>query len=132
MPGEETITQRARRLRREATPAERVLWQRLRRRQVCGVKFRWQHWLPGNHYGDFCCIEERLVVEVDGIHHAQPGYEQADMRRTQSLRAAGYEVIRFSNEEVLGDPDRVVARIARAVEAQRIRHPYRPRRSMGR
>ena len=72
MARDETITERARRLRREATPAERTLWQRLRGRQVSGVKFRWLHWLPDDCYADFCCIEERLVVEVDGIHHAQP------------------------------------------------------------
>jgi len=132
MPRNETTSEPARRLRRNATPAEKALWQRLRRRQVGGVKFRWQPWLPGDYYADFCCIEERLVVEVDEIHHAQPGYEQADERRTQSLRGEGYEVIRFSNAAVVGDPDRVVAQIAKAIEEQRIRRPCRPRRMAGR
>ena len=71
-------------------------------------------------------------MEVDGIHHAQPGNAQADERRTDSLRAEGYEVIRFSNEEVMVDPDRVVEQIAKAIEQQRIRRPYRVRRIAGR
>ena len=50
------------------------------------------------------------MVEVDGIHHPQPGHEEADERRTQGLRAAGYEVIRFSTEEVLGDLQKQPAR----------------------
>ena len=72
------------------------------------------------------------MVAVDGIHHAQPGDEQADERRTHSLRGEGYEVIRFSNAAVVGDPDRVVAQIAKAIEEQRIRRPCRPRRIAGR
>ena len=125
MPRNETATERARRLRREATLAESALMAATaaapgRRREVSPAA------LPADDlYADFCCIEERLVVEVDGVHHAQPSYEEADERRTQRLRAESYEVIRFSNAEVVGDPDRVVHDIAKTIDEQRIRHPYR-------
>ncbi len=56
---------RARSLRRDPTEAERLLWKRLRRRQVDGAKFRRQHTI-GNYIADFVCLEAMLIIEVDG------------------------------------------------------------------
>lgn len=81
---------RARRLRREQTDAERKLWARLRARQVSGVKFRRQHQI-GRYITDFCCPEHRLVVELDGGHHAHQ--TQSDQRRTDFLVQLGYQVL---------------------------------------
>ncbi len=65
---DETPTERARKLRRESTMAERALWQYLRPRKMDGARFRRQHTI-GNCFPDFCCIEDRLIIEVDGDTH---------------------------------------------------------------
>jgi very-short-patch-repair endonuclease len=67
---------RARRLRKNATDAERMLWQHLRLRQFAGYKFRRQQPL-GNYFVDFVCLRKRLVIEVDGgQHHSQLAYDE--------------------------------------------------------
>ncbi len=102
------IRKRARELRGEQTEAEDVLWERLRRRRLKGLKFRRQHPI-GRFVVDFCCPDLRLVVEVDGeVHREQMEY---DTVRTQALEAKGYQVIRFTNEQVLTGLDIVVAQI---------------------
>ena len=104
---------RAQRLRAEATDAEKVLWARLRRRQVLGYKFRRQQPL-GRYIVDFVCFEKRLIVEVDGSQHSeQQSYDEA---RTRWLESQGYQVLRFWNNEVLLETDRVVETIAQQLE----------------
>lgn len=99
------IQQRAQELRQRMTPAEQILWQRLRRKQLHGLKFRRQHPL-GPYIVDFYCPECRLVVEVDGaVHREQEGPDEA---RTAQLEAYGYRVVRFRNEEVIEHIDRVL------------------------
>lgn len=99
-------TERARRMRREPTEAEKVLWHHLRNRQVEGFKFRRQEELFG-YYADFLCEDARLIVEADGGQHS----EQADRGRTDLLEAAGYTVIRFWNNDILSNPAGVIAEI---------------------
>ena len=87
---------RARRLRRSATDVESKLWFHLRARQVRGVKFRRQ--VPiGRYVADFCCLDARLIVELDGDQHAE---NPRDEIRTQSLERRGFKVLRFWNHEV--------------------------------
>ena len=108
----------ARRLRREMTDAERILWLRMRGRELLGLKFRRQH--PIGHYiVDFTCPDARLVVELDGGQHADSG---SDERRTAFLEAAGYLVLRFWNNDVLTQTDAVLAAIL-AVARSRCPHP---------
>jgi len=98
-------------MRREPTLAEEKLWERLRDRQLLGLKFRRQVEIDG-YIADFCCRELRLVVEVDGkVHEAQ---EQAahDANRDAYLKARGYTVLRFPNEEVSLSSRSVLERIA--------------------
>ena len=79
------------------TPAEKMLWEALRNRQLSGFKFRRQHPL-GPFITDFYCAEKRLVVEIDGgIHSLQ---RDQDAQRTRQFNEFGYRVIRFQNEEV--------------------------------
>ena len=100
----------ARDLRRNLTDAERALWRHLRQRQVAGLKFRRQH--PIGHYIlDFVCLEARLVIELDGGHHAERLTE--DQERTAWLEARGYRVLRFWNTEVLENPEGVLEVILR-------------------
>jgi very-short-patch-repair endonuclease len=94
-----TIKQ-ARALRKNLTNAERALWNTLSRRQIAGAKFRRQQVL-GSYIVDFVCFEKRLIVEVDGGQHAdQLTY---DVARTAWLETQGYRVLRFWNNEVLGN-----------------------------
>ena len=100
---------RIREARREATPAERKLWARLRSRQLLGHKFRRQVWL-GPFIADFFCAEAKLVVEVDGDTHAsQLDYDQ---RRTAWLNLAGFRVVRVANQDVMQNLDGVLEFLA--------------------
>lgn len=92
----------ARALRREMTDAERKLWWGLRGRHLEGFRFRRQHAL-GPYVLDFCCLEAKLIVEVDGSQHAELRREH-DQKRTAWLEAQGFRVIRFWNYEVLERP----------------------------
>ena len=103
---------RARRLRREATDVENRLWYHLRARQLAGAKFRRQEPL-GPYFADFCCVEAKLVIELDGGQHADR--QEHDRQRTAFLKRCGYRVLRFWNAEVLEDLDAVMERIAEAV-----------------
>jgi very-short-patch-repair endonuclease len=96
---------RAKELRRQATPAEKILWEYLRDRRLLGLKFRRQHPL-GTYIVDFYCPAFRLVVEIDGeIHRYQ---EVDDQARTDQLEEKGYKVIRFWNFEVEQNLDTVL------------------------
>jgi very-short-patch-repair endonuclease len=113
---------RARELRREMTPAEEALWERLRDRQLLGLKFRRQ--TPINRYiPDFCCPELRLVVEVDGAVHEADLQVEHDRNRDSYLRSLGYLVLRFSNERVLTEPRSVLMEIEQAARRLNSRLP---------
>jgi len=108
----QTLTSYAKELRRNQTDAERVLWMRLRARQVNGLKFRRQHPI-GCYITDFCCPEKHLVIEVDGGQHTSRTF--ADKRRTEFLAQQGYWVLRYWNHDVLTDPEAVLQHIINAM-----------------
>ncbi len=89
----------ARRLRKKLTPAERLMWWRLRR-DYDGWRFRRQHPI-GPYIADFACIEARLVIEIDGATHGTPEEREHDKRRTWFLESNGWRVLRFWNDEVV-------------------------------
>jgi very-short-patch-repair endonuclease len=90
-------------LRKKMTPAEKKLWQCLRNRQFRGLKFRRQH--PIDKYiVDFICVEQKLVVEVDGGIHLLAEQKEHDAYRTEELtQNYGLRIIRLTNEEVEND-----------------------------
>jgi very-short-patch-repair endonuclease len=96
-PSPWVMRERARELRRAQTPAESILWGRLRSQQLSGYKFRRQHPIEP-FIVDFCCPACCLVIELDGDTHAFQ--EEYDRARTARLKAAGYHVLRFTNREV--------------------------------
>ncbi len=91
---------RARQLRKNQTRAENLLWMVLRAHRLNGYKFRRQQTI-GPYIVDFVCMKERVIVEVDGGHHASN--RQYDEKRTKLLRIEGFRVIRFWNNEVMTD-----------------------------
>ena len=88
------------------TEAEKLLWQYICAKQLT-VKFNRQH-LIGDYIVDFVCIEKKLVVEVDGGYHSEYEQIEKDEFRTERLNEMGFTVIRFSNEEVLGNTPSVI------------------------
>jgi very-short-patch-repair endonuclease len=88
------------------TDAERILWQEVRGRRPAGFKFKRQ-WTLGPSVVDFCCWEQRLVVEVDGGQHSP----ERDQARTEWLRREGYRVRRFWNNDIIGNLDGVLAEL---------------------
>lgn len=97
----------ARRLRTNQTDAETVLWNRIRNRQVDGYKFVRQEPILG-YICDFVCRERRLVIEVDGGQHNESA---ADAIRDRRLGEEGYRVLRFWNNDVLGNTEGVLITI---------------------
>ena len=114
-------TERARRLRQTSTTAESRLWNRLRSRSLNGHKFVRQEPL-GPFVADFVCRERRLIVEIDGGQHAD---NKRDVQRDQRLGAHGYRVLRFWNNEVLGNMDGVLETIVAALNAEAPPYPDR-------
>jgi very-short-patch-repair endonuclease len=101
--------ERARELRRQMTPEEKLLWQRLRGNRLAGLHFRRSQVIDG-FIADFYCHTAGLVVEVDGgIHEHQKEY---DAERDRILAARGLRILRLRNEELLQDLEGVLTRIA--------------------
>jgi very-short-patch-repair endonuclease len=101
----------ARELRHTETQAEKKLWPHLRNRQLKGKKFRRQHALD-KYVLDFYCHECKLSVELDGEIHNEKMNRQYDEARTSTLNDFGIMVIRFRNEEVMNDVEKVLKKIA--------------------
>ena len=100
--------QRVKELRREMTPAENILWQRLRRNQLNGLHFRRQQVIDG-FIVDFYCHAASLIVEVDGgIHKIQ---KEQDAERDAHLISRGFRILRVTNDEVNQDIDSVLRKI---------------------
>ena len=98
----------ARKLRQQATDAERILWRYLRAHRMAGYKFQRQVVIEP-YIVDFVCMEARLIVEADGGQHLEQ--VEDDLKRSLFLESLGYKVIRFWNHEILGDIQIVLERI---------------------
>ncbi|HLC17973.1 MAG TPA: DUF559 domain-containing protein [Thermodesulfobacteriota bacterium] len=97
-------------LRKNATEAENLLWRYLRSKQLEGLKFRRQE--PVSDYiVDFVCFEKRIIIEVDGGQHALD--KDRDDKRDRWLKEQGFKVLRFWNNEVLGNIEGVFETIGK-------------------
>jgi very-short-patch-repair endonuclease len=117
---------RARKLRREMSLPEVLLWQQLRKRPE-GLKFRRQFPI-GEMTVDFACLERRLIVEVDGEGHSYGDQPRRDAARDALLRSAGFHVIRIAARDVLRDMDAVLRFIIATCSAAGPLHHDAPRR----
>ena len=104
----------AQRNRSNPTEAESALWNMLRGKRL-KVRFRRQHPI-GNYIADFVCLKARLIIEVDGEYHFRGDMPENDQERTGILNSMGYVVMRFLNEEIISDAERVVLTIKNKLE----------------
>ena len=112
------LLEKARYNRSHPTEAESMLWNYLRKGQL-GCKFRRQH--PVYDYiPDFVCIPLKLIIEVDGGYHNDDRQKIDDEERTSFLESEGYQVFRFSNEEVLNDIVKVIQTIKQHIKERRL------------
>jgi very-short-patch-repair endonuclease len=111
---EPVMLSRARRMRKDATDAERRIWALVRNRRLDGYKFRRQIWI-GPFIADFVCEQPQLIVEIDGGQHSmQLSY---DVARTRYFKARGYRVIRYWNNDVLARTEAVAESLRQALRA---------------
>jgi len=111
---DEWLRRRAREMRREPVLYERRLWKLLRDRRLDGLKFRRQFTI-GRYIVDFICLRHRLIVEADGPHHED---RAEDAARDEWLRAQGFRVLRFPNQQIENRGHEVVGAILAAARAR--------------
>jgi very-short-patch-repair endonuclease len=104
----------ARRLRKDMSLPEVLLWERLRRRQG-GIKFRRQHPIAG-YVADFYCADAKLVIEIDGEAHNRGNRPGRDTKRDAALAERGLRVLHVAAADVLSDVDAMAAAIAAAAK----------------
>ena len=92
--------------RNHPTEAEELLWQYLRR-DALGVSFKRQH-IIGDYIADFACISQKLIIELDGGYHQLPEQKVNDRQRAEWLESKGFRVVRFTNEELFRNIDKVL------------------------
>jgi very-short-patch-repair endonuclease len=97
-------------LRNRMTETEKILWKRLRNRQLKGLRFRRQHPI-GGFVVDFFCYEAKLIIELDGEVHNNDFQKERDIERTRILTNLGLREIRFKNEEVFNNLNEVIKKI---------------------
>lgn len=103
-------TEFARKLRRDVSKTERKLWPHLCASQL-GAPFRRQHWIAG-HFADYCCVPLKLVVEIDGPTHDLARDSMRDFR----MNREGFDVLRFSVQEIDENLEGVVSTVYDAVQ----------------
>jgi very-short-patch-repair endonuclease len=103
-------TGKARDLRYTGSRAEKVVWELLRAHRMTDVKFRRQHPI-GPYFADFACVSRKLIIEIDGEHHAFQ--VEADTRRTKVLEQEGWRVVRFPASEAVSNPEGIWTEIER-------------------
>lgn len=92
------------------TNAEKILWNRLSKKQLDNYRFKRQHPVA-NFIADFYCHRAKLIIEVDGGIHGQPEQIIYDVNRTMELEALGIKVLRFTNHQVIDETEQVIEKI---------------------
>jgi very-short-patch-repair endonuclease len=97
----------AKQLRQRQTEAEKLLWSKIRDKQLLGLKFRRQQCI-GDYIIDFACLDKNLLIEIDGGQHNTDEKIKKDSDRTLWLEGKGYHLLRFWNNDVMDNIDGVV------------------------
>jgi len=115
-------TKKARKLRKNATRAESLVWSKLRAKQINGVKFRRQQPI-GNYIVDFVSFEKKIIIELDGGQHARA--KKKDSKRDKLLSENGFTVLRFWNNDVLKNPDGVIHMLIEEITPSPLSPPFK-------
>ena len=110
----EQLKEKAEEMRKNPTEAESAMWEMLRGKNL-DAKFRRQH-IIGDYIVDFVCLDKQLVVELDGGYHNDSEQKELDRQRTKFLQSKGFSVLRFTNEEVLGNTGETLSIISNALK----------------
>ena len=97
----------AKAMRKDPTDGEAHLWEMLCRKKLAGMRFRRQHPIE-NYIVDFICLDEKLIIEVDGSQHAESRYDQ---NRDTRLTELGFQVLHFWNDEIIKNSGYVAQKI---------------------
>ncbi len=117
----------SRELRKQMTDAERLLWRKIRKRQIKDLQFYRQRPI-GDHIVDFYCPKAKLIVEIDGGQHYEISNEKKDKIRDRGFKSSGLKVLRFQNIDILKNMNSVVRKIWDEVEHQFSELPSEERR----
>ncbi|MDI6803222.1 MAG: endonuclease domain-containing protein, partial [Bacteroidota bacterium] len=109
------MKERRQSLRNQATLTEVRLWDRLRKKQILGVRFRRQFSI-GNYIVDFYSPQIKLAIEINGKSHDTETKREYDLNRDENIKQLGINIIRFRNHEVLDEIDNVVRKIEDAIK----------------
>ena len=110
LPFNKKLKKHARELRKNMTDAERLLWSRIRRKQLKGYQFYRQKNI-GNYIVDFYCPRGKLIIEIDGGQHYSKQGKKKDQIRDDYMARLGFTVLRFSDREVFKNIDEVLERV---------------------
>ena len=108
----------ARNMRRALTEAELKFWNAVRAHRLMGIGFRRQMPIAG-YIVDFACPEHKLIIEIDGVSHSYDQNIRRDLTRDQQLASLGWQVVRFTNDEVHGHIDDVCMHLLRTIGIDR-------------
>ncbi len=109
-----SLLAQVRELRKNQTEAEDIFWEIVRNREFLGLKFRRQHQI-GQFITDFFCHSENLIIEIDGKIHSNSDQREKDISRDLYLEELGYRILRFSNDEIYNNIEKVLYEIRNAV-----------------
>jgi len=109
----EILQDRAQDLRKKQAPAEIILWDRLRNRQLAGSKFRRQ-FIIAPYIVDFICIKKNLIIELDGGQHMDA--KSYDQKRDSFIISKGFKILRYWNNEVFNELESVLEDVLRKLE----------------
>jgi len=115
----------ARQQRAEANEFSAHVWELVRNRRCLKQKFRREHPIPP-YTADFCCVELKLIVEIDGQHHLTEEGKEHDLRRDRFPAKKGYQVLRIPGYEVTYDPEKVRSLIEQAIVKRSAAKPPLP------
>lgn len=107
------LKEKAKQLRQYPTEAETILWEGLRNKKS-GFVFKRQY-IIDEYIVDFICLARKLIVEVDGKYHSKGEQQELDSIREQRLKAMGFRLLRFTNEEIMCNNDSVLTKIKQAL-----------------
>ncbi len=109
LPYNKNLKQYSKDLRNSSTKSEILLWTRLRKKQICGIKFSRQKPLL-NYIVDFYALKVKLVIEIDGFTHDEVKNDY-DTRRQKDLENLGLKIMRFNDQEIYNNLDGIISTI---------------------